>query len=146
MTPTGVTIRPAKDADIGACLAVEASEGNVYFTDGDLRRSLVDRDTILHVAEADGTVVGFVSGFVVPTKPTEALIHSTMVHREHRGRGIGSALVHAFALEAFNRRVKVVFAEVETGPDRFYASCGFHKEAEWNSYALRREELLERLE
>ncbi len=145
MDSRGATVRAAGDADISACLDVETSEGNVYFLDGDFRRSFADRNTIFLVAERASKVIGFVLGFVVPTKQSEAIIHATMVHRSYRHLGVGTALVNGFALEAFNRRVRVIFAEVETGPDRFYERCGFRKEAVWNSYALRRESFLDRL-
>jgi GNAT superfamily N-acetyltransferase len=138
-------VRPGVDADIAACLDVETSEGNLFFLDGDFRRALVDRNTIFLVAELQSKVIGFVFGFVVPTKRSEAIIHATVVHRSHRNLGAGTALVNGFALEAFNRRVRVIFAEVETGPDRFYERCGFRKETVWNSYALRRESYLDRL-
>jgi ribosomal protein S18 acetylase RimI-like enzyme len=145
MAPSAAKLRPASDSDIAACLEVEMTEGNLFFLDGDFRRALSDRNTIFLVAELASGVVGFALGFVLPTKPSEAMIHATMVRKTDRHRGIGTALVNAFALEAFNRRAKVIFAEVETGPDRFYERCGFQKEAVWNSYALRREAFLNRL-
>ena len=39
-------------------------------------------------------------------------------------------------MSAFRRGVKHVYAEVEDGPDRFYARCGFRKEYEWHSMRL----------
>jgi ribosomal protein S18 acetylase RimI-like enzyme len=139
------SVRPGESGDIAACLEIETADGNVFFLDGDFRRALVDRDAIFLVAEVRDSVIGFVFGFVLPTKPSEAMIHATVVHPRQRHRGVGTALVNAFALEAFNRRVRVVFAEVETGPDRFYEACGFRKEAVWNSYAVRRDEFMKRL-
>ena len=145
MVSAAPKIRAADEGDIESCLTIETADGNVFFLDGDFRRALVDRNTIFLVAELRGSVVGFVFGFVLPTKPTEAMVHATVVHPAQRHHGVGTALVNGFALEAFNRRVRVVLAEVETGPDRFYESCGFRKEAVWNSYALRRDDYMERL-
>lgn len=145
MESRGVTVRTAGDSDISACLDVETKDGNVFFLDGDFRRALADRNTIFLVAERASRTIGFVIGYVVPSKQTEAIIHATVVLPAQRHLGVGTALVNAFALEAFNRRVRVIFAEVETGPDRFYERCGFRKEAVWNSYALRRESFLDHL-
>jgi N-acetylglutamate synthase-like GNAT family acetyltransferase len=91
------------------------------------------------VAEQDRVVVGFVLGFVVPTRNAEAMIHSTMVHASHGGKGMGSSLVRRFVDIAFGIGVREIYAEVEEGPDKFYEKCGFSKVAVWHSMRLRKE-------
>src|SRR5262245_21923670 len=44
------------------------------------------------VAEANGNLVGFLTGFVSPTFPQEAYIHFVGVHPEFRRRSVGRAL------------------------------------------------------
>ncbi len=131
-------IRAATAKDVEACLGAQAARGDAYFTADDHRRSLADLGAIFLRVEIDSRVVGYVVGFVVPTKATEAMVHSTPVHRAWRKRGIGRALVRGFVEEAGRRGVEVVFAEVEEGPDRFYGRCRFKQEMVWRSMVLRR--------
>ena len=131
-----IIVRQATDGDISACLEVSVSRKDAFFQERDFLRALKDEDAIYLVAEADGKVVGYIMGYVNPTKNDEVMIQSTMVHADYRNRGVGSMLVKSLADRAFNRGVKHVYAEVEDGPDRFYARCGFRKEYEWHSMRL----------
>ncbi len=55
------------------------------------------------------------------------MIHSTMVHRQHSRKDIGSTLVQKFSEQAFEQGVELIFAEVEEGIDKFYEKFGFKK-------------------
>src|SRR5512138_1437536 len=48
------------------------------------------------VAEHNGTVAGFVTGFVSQTHPDEAYIHFVGVHPQFRERGLARALYERF--------------------------------------------------
>jgi N-acetylglutamate synthase-like GNAT family acetyltransferase len=131
-----MVIRKAKFKDIPFCLKAEASQGDSTFSERDFRNSIADPNAIFLVAEQNQQVIGFISGFIVPTKRTEAMIHSTMVHEQHTQKGIGSSLVRSFAKLAFERGVEQIYAEVEEGLDKFYEKCGFKKVMLWHSMLL----------
>jgi GNAT superfamily N-acetyltransferase len=85
------------------------------------------------VAEADGTLTGFVHGFpriavpVVDLSPT-ARIGDLHVHPDHRRRGIGRALVEAFAaraLEAGFPRLEVGTLTADARAVAFWRAMGF---------------------
>lgn len=48
------------------------------------------------IAEEDGTILGFLVGFVSQSNPGMAYIHFTGVHPDHRKSGIGSTLYKKF--------------------------------------------------
>ena len=133
-----VTIRKAVFKDIPLCLEVEASQEDNTFSEHDFHNSITDSDVIFLVAEEKGRVTGFILGFIVPTRRKEAMIHSTMVHRQYSRKGIGSLLVKTFAKSAFMQGVESIFAEVEEGPDKFYEKCGFRKVMVWHSMLLKK--------
>jgi len=137
-----ITMRKAELKDIPFCLEVEASQEDSTFSEHDFRNSITDQDAIFLVAEEEQRVVGFILGFIVPTRRREATIHSTMVHKQHSQKGIGSSLVQNFAKFAFEQGVELIFAEVEEGPDKFYEKCGFKKASVWYSMLLRKDDLL----
>lgn len=134
-------VREGITGDVPACLEASASRGDTFFSEKDFLNALKDKDAIYLVAVLDGKVVGYIMGYVNPTKNDEAMVQSTMVHSGYGNRGIGSMLVKGFAGRAFDRGVKRVFAEVEDGPDRFYAKCGFEKAYEWHSMRLSRKQV-----
>jgi L-2,4-diaminobutyric acid acetyltransferase len=47
------------------------------------------------IAEVDGTVVGFVTGFLRPQSPHTLFVWQVAVDKEHRGRGIGVMMLDA---------------------------------------------------
>jgi len=134
---SNVAIRKAVPEDIPSCLGIEASQGDNTFSGDDFRNSITEPNAIFLVAEQSRQVVGFILGYIVPTRRREAAIHSTMVDKQHEKKGIGSSLVLDFARLAFGQGVELVYAEVETGPDKFYEKCGFKKSAVWYSMFLK---------
>jgi len=133
-----ITIRKAEFRDVPFCLEVEASQGDSTFSESDFRNSITDPNAIFLVAEQNQQVKGFILGFIVPTRRREAIIHSTMVHKQHSRKGTGSSLVRGFAELAFEQGVELIFAEVEEGPDKFYEKCGFEKVGVWYSMLLKK--------
>jgi len=131
-------IRKAEFKDVPSCLEVQTSQGDNTFLEHDFRNSIIDPNAIFLVAEHNQQVIGFILGFIVPTRRREATIHSTMVHKQHTQMGVGSLLVQNFAELAFERGVEMVYAEVEEGPDKFYEKCGFKKVMVWHSMALKK--------
>ncbi len=135
----GLLIREAGGMDLEACVDILKPEKGVYWLPEDLERSIEDDNVIFLVAEENGVVIGYVQGFVLPTKWTEALIHETRVRKEDRKGGIGSKLVDAFCNEAFIRGADVVLAEISPDLLEFYRdSCGFSERGEWIEVARRR--------
>jgi ribosomal protein S18 acetylase RimI-like enzyme len=80
------------------------------------------------VAEDDGTVVGFLAGFLSQTSSDEAYIHFAGVHPEHRGRGIGRSLYERFfdAVATRGRSViRCVTSSINAESVSFHRHMGF---------------------
>ena len=134
-------IRKAVPNDIPLCLGVQASRNDGFFKESDYENSVGNPLAIFLVAEVRSKVVGYVLGYVNPTKHQEALIQSTMVHASHGNRGIGSSLVRGLTDVAFDELgVTTIYAEAEKGPDRFYQKCGFRQAHVWSSMRMRASE------
>jgi len=138
MKSPSITVRKAELGDVPFCLEVQASQEDSTFSEHDFRNSIIDPNVIYLVAEQNQQVVGFILGFIVPTRRREATIHSTMVHRQHSRKGMGSLLVRNFAKHAFEQGAELIYAEVEEGPDKFYEKCGFKKVMVWHSMVLKK--------
>ncbi len=88
------------------------------------------RDTSF-IAEADGSRVGFLVGFLSPTLSDEAYIHFVGVHPDHRKRGVARALYQQFfevAREAGRHRVRCVTSPSNGLSLAFHLAMGFHPE------------------
>ena len=80
------------------------------------------------VAEDDGTIVGFLIGFVSQTFPQEAYIHFAGVHPKWRTRGLGRALYERFfavVAELGCQTVRCVTSPVNTNSVAFHRRMGF---------------------
>jgi predicted N-acetyltransferase YhbS len=123
-------IRNAGRVDAAECCNLAESDGVSYWRQQDFEASA--EEAIFLVAEDGGHVIGYVLGFILPTKESEALVHETRVKVEERGKGIGKDLVDAFCEEAFRRGVEIVLAEIEPEHLEFYRDrCGFVKKGSW---------------
>jgi N-acetylglutamate synthase-like GNAT family acetyltransferase len=97
-----------------------------------LERLAIVGDRVV-VAEVDGHVVGVAHLHASPTLERErpaAKIGALVVDKEHRGRGIGRALLAALETEARARRCSLVFlttAERREGAQEFYERVGFRE-------------------
>jgi predicted GNAT superfamily acetyltransferase len=82
-------------------------------------------------ADRDGTLAGFLVGFVSQSRPGEAYIHFVGVHPGERGRGLGRRLYGTFfgTVRALGcTRVRAVTSPVNTGSVAFHRRMGFHLE------------------
>ena len=131
------SIRLARAEDADALPAIELAAGKLFETveglagvagtnaiPADEQRRLIRRGHSL-VAEADGSIVGFLS-----TEPFRRELHirEFSVHPDHQGEGIGAVLLRAVAIDARNSGFSAItlttFADVPwNGP--FYARHGF---------------------
>ena len=86
------------------------------------------------VAERNGKIVGFVTGFVSQTFPDEAYIHFVGVHPAFRKDGLARALYERFFATVQNlgcRTVRCVTSPVNKGSISFHRRLGFSaKESE----------------
>jgi ribosomal protein S18 acetylase RimI-like enzyme len=79
-------------------------------------------------AECDGSIVGFLVGFMSQTFENEAYIHFVGVHPEFRKKGVASALYERFfeVSRAFGRSViRCVTSPVNKGSVAFHLHIGF---------------------
>jgi ribosomal protein S18 acetylase RimI-like enzyme len=135
-----MNIRRASKTDVDDCFNVLKSDEDSYWKEEDLRASVDDGRVIFLVAEENEKVTGYIQGFILPTKRTEALIHETRVRRQERGQGVGIRLVDAFCEEAFERGAEVVLAEIEPDLLNFYRdSCGFKERGKWVEVGKKKE-------
>lgn len=84
------------------------------------------------VAEQDGEIVGFVTGFISQTFSTEAYIHFVGVHPGFRKGGIARALYEKFFVVARNfdcRIVRCVTSPANKDSISFHRRMGFSVEA-----------------
>lgn len=80
------------------------------------------------IAEAGGTPVGFLVGFLSPAEPETAYIHFVGVDPDQRGRDLGRRLYETFfeIARADNRSVvKAITAPVNTASIAFHERMGF---------------------
>lgn len=131
------SIRLARLADAEALPAIERAAGELFQTVEGLagvagmhaipaeeQRRMIRKGHSL-IAESEGGIVGFLS-----TEPFDRELHirEFSVHPEHQGRGIGSVLLRAVAIDAHNSGFRAItlttFGDVPwNGP--FYARHGF---------------------
>jgi ribosomal protein S18 acetylase RimI-like enzyme len=80
------------------------------------------------VAEANGSLEGFLAGFVSSSHPEQGYVHFIGVAPEARGQGIGDALYERFFEEAKGRgctEALAVTSPVNTGSIAFHHRMGF---------------------
>ena len=132
-------IRKARLDDAEMCFRIFLKDNEEYWTHEDFRSSAADESVVFLVAEEQDNIVGYILGFFVPTRKSEAGLHETRVDRDRRGAGIGSALVKAFVRFVFERGAEVVSADVEEGLLPFYRNaCGFKQAGEWIEVSMKR--------
>ena len=145
------TLRPALPDDSGAIadlireLAVyEKLEGQARATADDLRRHLFgDRPAAeVIVAEVEGEVVGFALFFATFSTfrgQPGLYLEDLFVRAEHRGRGIGKALLAGVARRAVDRgcgRLEWSVLDWNAASIAFYLSQGAEPMDEWTVYRV----------
>ena len=100
--------------------------------DDEARRYLSDPTVLFWVAQHGADVVGFLSCNVMPYRAQparELMLYEIGVHRDHRRRGIGRALVAAMTDWMTENGVPEVWLGADNpGAEQFYLACGFEKD------------------
>ena len=125
-------IRQAQLEDADECNNLFLADDEEYWSLRDFKSSSDNPDIIFLVAEENEGIIGYILGFIVPTKRDEVALHETRVHRNSRGKGVGVALVNEFCRHAFEIGAKVVYALIEPALMKFYGdACRFERNADW---------------
>lgn len=125
-------MRNAKVRDLEPCITLAQQEGETYWTFSDFDRSISNKNAIFLVAAEGDEIRGYITGFIVPTKANEAMIHETRTDLASRGKKIGTRLVEAFCDEAFRRGATVIYALIKDELKPFYLdACHFKETGHW---------------
>ena len=129
-------IREASSKDIEGMVNVLKT---IYLQDEDWARKAIKKllDTenyVILVAELNGTLVGFIDYYVLPSiweKWNEAIINYLFVHKDYQGKGVGSKLLK----EVTKRTDEMGIVELHVGTEmdnkraiHLYKRHGFTKE------------------
>ena len=85
---------------------------------------------LARVVENNGTLVGFLFGFVAPGPPKTGYVHLVGIHPDHRRRGVGKVLYQAFEEDCRAEGCERLKAVTNLGND---ASIAFHEATGWSS-------------
>jgi L-amino acid N-acyltransferase len=134
-------IRPATEQDLPAILAIMNEViANTLAIYAYAPQTLEERENWFRgqkagnwpviIAEMDGQVVGFGSIGVFRTRPAYKYSgeHSVHVHADHRGKGIGGALLKALIEEAKRLELRTLIGGIDSenaGSIAFHARHGF---------------------
>ena len=125
-------IQKASVKDIETCLKLAQQEGETYWAFQDFDQATTNKNSIFLAATEDDKILGYVIGFIVPTKTNEAMIHETRTDLASRGKKVGTKLVEAFCDEAFRRGATVIYALIEEELKPFYLdACHFNETGMW---------------
>ncbi len=83
------------------------------------------------IAEEDGSVCGFLLGFVAPTTPPTGYVHLVGIDPDYRRRGVGKALYEQFSercREAGATRIRAITTVGNEGSVQFHEALGFSVE------------------
>ena len=131
-----LVIREASGKDIEGMVNVLRT---IYLQDEDwarkaIKKLLATENYVILVAELNGTLVGFVDYYVLPSiweKWNEATINYLFVHKDYQGRGVGSKLLK----EVTKRTDEMGIMELHVGTEmdnkraiHLYKKHGFTKE------------------
>lgn len=123
-----VAIRPIRPTDLPDVLAIERSSFSVPWSERAFRHLMGRQDAAVLVADAGrGRLAGYAAWWVAADA---AELGDLAVHREHRRRGVGRALVRAVARAARERGVARLFLQVRAGNEAalsLYRDTGFRE-------------------
>lgn len=124
-----VTLRTASPADYDGIVAVVDDWWGRPIA-GSLPRLFLDHfwRTSLVAENADGSLAGFLVGFVSPSEPERAYIHFVGIAPDARGSGLGRRLYDRFfeiAREAGCGRVGAITASINSASLAFHTAMGF---------------------
>ncbi len=125
-------IRKGLGGDAERCLEIAKLNKATHWTLEDFKNSATDNHAGFFVTEDKKKVVGYILGFVVPTRHSESLIHETRVDKLFRKKGLGAALVEHFCKYMFRKGVKTISALVDPKHLKFYVgACKFRRICKW---------------
>jgi ribosomal-protein-alanine acetyltransferase len=123
-----VALRPAGEQDVGAIMAIErASFPTDAWSEAAMRSTLLDGDAVAELAEVGDRVAGY-AALLAPIGAPDADVLTIAVDEQHRGRGVGRALLTHLLDVAGRRGARRVFLEVRADNPvarALYASEGF---------------------
>ena len=121
-------IRKAKLKDVNECMKMEKLDKSSYWNKIDFERAIKDKLSIFLIAEDNKKIVGYILGFMCPTRITDVMIHETRVNKTLRHKRIGTKLVNEFCKIAFKKGAKDIYALIDQELVNFYIkSCKFKK-------------------
>ncbi len=123
-------IREATQKDVKTCLSFQKLDKEKFWKSKDFEKSVKDKDVIFLVAEKNKKIVGYALGSVNLVKRNEAFLQETRVDKKERLRGIGITLVNEFCKQAKKRKIKKIFAEIESEHIKFYIKRAKFKKSE----------------
>ncbi len=129
-------IRTARHSDVPGIVTVAAEVWPEETFNASLIERLVDLpDRATSVAELDGSIVGFVDGFLTETATGEPRweVDLLAVSPHARGEGIGRELVRASiaaGMIAGATRARGLIRIGNVASERVFAACGFNSDAE----------------
>ena len=139
MAADHVTVRSAIEADHDRVLELVGKLGHIFDVDPQkfsesFRFALGDHDrTMVHVAESDGSVVGYCLTTITPllySNGPSAQLQEIVVDEDSRVSGVGTALVREVERECEQRGVtQLTVAARRAGG--FYDRLGYSQQAEY---------------
>lgn len=81
------------------------------------------------VVEYEGTLVGFLFGFIAPGPPRTGYVHLVGIHPDYRRRGVGKILYQSFEEQCRSRDCTRMKSMTTTGDD---GSIAFHQATGWD--------------
>ena len=148
---TAAVVRRIRDTDVSAVVRLahdlaeyERAAHECHLTDDQLRAAVFGPQPALfgHVAELDGEVVGFALWFLSFStwRGTHGIyLEDLYVRPEHRGSGLGRALLRALARECVRRglgRLEWSVLDWNAPSIAFYKSLGAQPMDEWTVHRL----------
>jgi ribosomal protein S18 acetylase RimI-like enzyme len=128
------TVRRIARASLSASYAPALDDETIdaaveqWYTSENVERAVAEEGTVLVLAEADGSVVGFAKGVVVGRREPVGEIHWLHVAPDHRGHGVGARLLDRIEDELADRSAQrfagFVLDVNEEGAD-FYDRHGY---------------------
>jgi L-2,4-diaminobutyric acid acetyltransferase len=116
MAAPAVSLRPPIDEDARAVHELAFSCGNLDVNSRYAYLLVCSHFAMTSiVAEINGTVVGFISGYRLPEQPDTLFIWQVAVAPEHRGRGIAAHMLESLVERLMQRGLR--FVEATITPD-----------------------------